>query len=176
MARKSKELSKADQRKLKLRDQIWPDAEEIIWNYKDSPGWLNIPRTMPAITRILDALTKGQPVSGTYLELWCRTFNDGFVDAARSGEMAFFSGFDGERAYRTWLSRIRSLEALGFIRTSAGASGEINYLLILNPYPVLLEHYKAGRINARYWNAFTSRLIEIGATDLDDYFAPNTEH
>lgn len=169
MANYSKKTrAKIDRRTKRLRDSLWPDAATRIWEYKTSDGWLNIPRSMPVVMRILDSLTKGQPVSSTYLELWCRTYNDGFVTASRPREMAFFSGFDGERAQRTWLSRIRKLHDLGFIDVKEGPSGPVSYILINNPYTPLKELRDCGIISDRFWNALIARMIEIGAEDLDD--------
>ena len=163
-----KTRAKIDRRTKRLRDGLWLDAPERIWEYQTSDGWLNIPRSMPVIMRILDSLTKGQPVSATYLELWCRTYNDGFVTASRSREMAFFSGFDGERAQRTWLSRIRKLHELGFIDVKEGPSGPVNYILVENPYTPLKKLRDDGMISDRLWNTLIARMIEIGADDLDD--------
>ena len=169
MAKYSKKTrAKIDRRTKQLRDSLWPDAPARIWEYQTSDGWLNIPRSMPVVMRILDSLTKGQPVSATYLELWCRTYNDGFVTASRPREMAFFSGFDGERAQRTWLSRIRKLQELGFIEVKEGSSGPVNYILVENPYTPLKKLWADGMIPDRLWTALMARMIEIGADDLDD--------
>ena len=159
---------KIDRRTRQLRDKLWPDAEAKIWHYKTSDGWLNLPRATPIILRVLDALTKGQPVSATYLDLWCRTYNDGFVHASRSREMAFFAGFSGERAHRTWLSRIRKLEELGFIDVKEGPLGPVSYILLIDPYIPLRKLGEAGEIPNQLWNALLARMIEIGAGDLDD--------
>ena len=163
-----KTRSKIDRRTKLLRDNLWLGGATRIWQSEKSKGWLNIPRSMPVIMRILDSLTKGQPVSATYLELWCRTFNDGFVTASKPREMAFFSGFDGERAQRTWLSRIRKLHELGFIDVKEGPSGPVSYILIVNPYTPLKRLREEGKISSQFWNALIARMIEIGANDLDD--------
>ena len=169
MANHSKRTrSKIEAQTKRLRNNLWPDAETKIWDYKTSDGWLNIPRSMPVIMRLLDSLTKGQPVSATYLELWCRTYNNGFVTANRPREMAFFSGFDGERAERTWVSRIRKLHELGFIDIKGGPSGPDSYILIHNPYTPLKRLRDNGQISERFWNALIARMIEIGADDLDN--------
>jgi hypothetical protein len=118
--------------------------------------------------QIMDNLSKGKPVSSTYLDLWCRTYDDSFVVANKAREMAFFSGFTGERAERTWASRMRILEELGFIAIAAGPNGPINYVLIYDPYQVVHTHYEKGRINAATYNALKARMIEIGAQDLDE--------
>lgn len=166
--RSKRTRAKIERQTKRLRDGLWHDAAARIWDYNASPGWLNIPRSMPVIMRILDSLTKGQPVSATYLELWCRTYNDGFVTASRPREMAFFSGFDGERAQRTWLSRITKLHELGFIDVKEGPSGPVNYILVENPYTPLKRLRDDGMISDRLWNALIARMIEIGADDLDD--------
>lgn len=163
-----KTRAKIDRRTRQLRDSLWSDAASRIWEYEKSDGWLNVPRSMPVIMRILDSLTKGQPVSATYFELWCRTYNNGFVTASRPREMAFFSGFDGERAQRTWLSRIKKLQELGFIDVKEGPSGPVSYILIENPYIPLRKLRADGVISDQFWNALMARMIEIGADDLDE--------
>ena len=169
MAKYSKRVrDKIERQTKRLRDSLWPDAQSRIWHYSASPGWLNVPRSMPVIMRVLDSLTKGQPVSATYLELWCRTYNDGFMTASRPREMAFFSGFDGERAQRTWLTRIKKLHELGFIDVKEGPSGPVSYILVENPYTPLRKLRDDGMISDRFWNALIARMIEIGADDLDD--------
>ena len=155
-------------RTIRLRNSLWPDADVRIWNYKTSDGWLTIPRSMPLILRIMDSHSKGQPVSATYLDLWCRTYNNGFVTTNRRHEMAFFSGFDGERAQRTWLARIKILQELGFIDIKDGSSGKSSYILIENPYRAIKKLKDNGLIFEKYWNALVARMLEIGATDIDD--------
>lgn len=81
--------------------------------------------------------------------------------------MAFFSGFDGERAQRTWLSRIRKLHELGFIDIKEGPSGQVSYILINNPYTPLKKLRDDGQISDRFWHALIARMLEIGADDLD---------
>ncbi len=170
MARKSKKTRrKIDTQRMRLRNRLWEDAASRVWDHNESPGWLIIPRAMPVIMRILDSLTIGKPVSATYFELWCRTYNDnGFVTANKSREMAFFSGFDGERAQRTWLSRIRILQELGFIDVREGSSGPVSYILIENPYTALRKLRSKKMISSNLLNSLTERMIEIGADDFDE--------
>lgn len=160
--------SRRDDRMKELRDQLWPDADRRVWDYKGSKGWLNIPRSMPVIMRIMDSITKGQPVSATYLELWCRTYNNGFVYVGNPREMAFFSGFDGERAQRTWQSRIKSLQDLGFIDVKEGSSGPYSYILVENPYLALKNLRASKKISDVFWNALMARMIETGSNDISE--------
>jgi hypothetical protein len=162
-----KQREKIAAQKRALRETLWPKAEDQLWDYNKSPGWLNIPRPMPVLLRIMDNMSKGKPVSATYLDLWCRTFNDSFVIASKPKEMAFFSGFAGERAERTWASRMRILRDLGFIDIKPGPSGPISYVLIYNPYKVVARQHEAGMVDASSWNALLEKMIETGAADLE---------
>lgn len=158
-----------DQKKLAMRKKFWPEISDTdLWT--TTKGWLTVPRTLPLLMRIMDALAeKGKPVSPTYLDLWCRTYNDdSFVIADKPHEMAFYAGFSGQRAHNTWMARIRHLVDLGFILISEGASGPAHYILILNPYHVIKRHIDNGNIQPAFANALVERMIKIGADDLDD--------
>lgn len=162
-----KQVSKIQKQKAALRASLWPELDEKkLWVYKNTGGWLNIPRAMPLLLRIMDTMSKGKPVSQTYLDLWCRTFNDSFVIANKPTEMAFYSGFNGERAVRTWIDRIGILAKLGFIVVKDGPSGPISYILILNPFLVLKECQTKGAIDTKSYNALMERLIETGTDEL----------
>jgi hypothetical protein len=162
-----KRRTKIARQKLAMRDSLWPKMDDKqLWMRERSDGWLSIPRAMPLLMQIMDNLSKGKPVSSTYLDLWCRTYDDSFIVANKSREMAFFSGFTGERAERTWASRIRILADLGFIEVAEGPNGAISYVLIYDPYQIVRKHVEKGNINAATFNALKQRMIEIGAQDL----------
>lgn len=110
---------------------------------------------------------KGKPVSATYLDLWCRTFDNSFVIVSKPHEMAYFSGFTGERGHHTWVSRIRQLQELGFIEYKKGASGPVSYVLLWNPYRIIQQHIQDGSLREEAENALHERMIEVGATDWD---------
>ena len=159
-----------------IRAEAFPDVkDDQIWNIKDkhrTKGFTPIPRAMPLIGVIMDNLSgKGKPVSGTYLELWCRSFENGFLILSKPRETAFASGFSGERAISTWKQRIRKLEELEFIKLQSGAAGEFNYVQILNPYHVIEKHKMADSpgFSRQHYMALKERYIEIGATDLDHF-------
>ena len=164
-----KQISKIQRQKAQLRDSLWPKLDDKkLWLYTKSDGWLNIPRTLPLLLQIMDRMSNGKPVSATYLDLWCRTFNDSFVVANKPREMSFFSGFSGERAERTWASRMRILADLGFIDIKDGPSGPISYVLLWNPYGVVKEHKEKGRVDSKSFHALLERMIEIKAHDLEE--------
>ncbi len=107
----------------------------------------------------------------TYMELWCRTFDEMYVSLSKSKEIAFHSGFTGQRAERTWSEKIRKLDELGFISVREGQAGLLSHALVLNPYLVIKELYdgKKYSISKEKYNALVERAIEIGAgEDLED--------
>ena len=167
MARKSKIQKKVDA----LRDELWPDINSAdIWTRKTSQGFTTIPRTLPLIGSIADALSAtGKPVLQTYMELWCRVYDNGFVNLSKQLEIAFCSGFSGQRSVSTWKERMKILHELGFIDIKDGPSGPFSYALIYNPYQVVQKHKAAGSPNFpedRYAALF-ERALDIGADDLE---------
>lgn len=163
-----KQRSRIAQKKAKMQAKLWPNLDESeLWLRANTDGWLSVPRALPLILRIMDMLApKGKPVSQTYLDLWCRTYDDAFVIVQSARDMAYYSGFTGERAERTWATRIRILADLGFIDVKEGVQ-PIHYILLFNPYHVIRNHFNEGRVNESAYNALQQRLLEIGAGDLD---------
>ena len=160
---------KISEQQVQMRSKLWPEiSESELWHRSTSNGWLTLPRAFPLVLRIMDMLAdKGKPVSATYLDLWCRTFDNSFVVASKPREMAYYAGFTGERAQHTWTSRIRKLVELGFICIAEGASGPAHYILILNPFHVIQRHIVSNSVNLAAVNTLTERMIEIGADDLN---------
>ena len=157
--------AKRSERQRDLIKRFWPNLEEDdIW--KAEAGYAQVPRTLTIISSIADNISGGQAVSKTYIELWCRSFEEGFVNTTNQQEFAFFSGFSGQRAQRTWLERMKKLQEMGFIKTQSGPSGEFSYCIILNPYKVIKKHLdnnEPGLTQAHY-AALVTRAQEIGAT------------
>lgn len=159
-------------RQLDTRERLWPGiANDRLWYRRDRDGFASVPRTMPLIMNIMDDLSgKGFPVGQTYLEMWCRLFDECFLTLNRPEELAFHSGFLGQRAVRTWRDRVRRLRDLGFIDLKSGPMGELSYALFWNPYHVIRAHHDEGRVNEAKWSALVVRANEIAATDLDQKF------
>jgi len=162
---------KIEEKQAELRRQVFGDIQpNHVWHRKTAKGFTTIPRTMPLLGAIMDALSgKGKPVSTTYLELWCRSNDDGFVTLSKQSEIAFASGFSGLRGVSTWKERVRKLEELQFVVTKPGVSGNLHYVQIWNPYLIIGYHKTqntAGFPVDRY-NALYERMLEIGATDLE---------
>lgn len=157
------------QRQLELRKNLWPEAtDEWLWSRLRHDGFTTLPKGMPLILGIMDDLSKGQPVSSTYLELWCRTFDECFVTLSKPREMAFHAGFDGQRAERTWRSRLDILDRLNFISLKEGSSGPASYALLWNPYKVIKDHFESKTPGLRQdkYNALLERMSEIGDNSI----------
>jgi hypothetical protein len=161
------------------RAKLWPDVDfkKQLWHRKRNDGFTTIPRTLPLIVSIIDDLTKGGPAGMTYFELWCRSFDEMYVSLSKSKEMAFCSGFIGQRAERTWAEKIRKLAALGFIKIQSGQAGPLSHALIMNPYLVIKKMYEDGQpgLSKEKYRGLEDRAHEIAATDLDDDYLEDDE-
>jgi hypothetical protein len=162
-----------------LRKKLWPDVDftKELWHRKRNDGFTTIPRTLPLIISIIDDLTKGGPAGMTYLELWCRGYDEMYVSLSKPREMAFCSGFVGQRAERTWTEKIRKLADLGFIKVQSGQSGPLSHALIMNPYLVIkrMHETKHPGLSHEKYRGLQDRAHEIAATDLDDDYLTDEE-
>lgn len=157
-------------RQLEARAKIWPDVtNQMLWDRSERDGFSTVPRAMPLIMNIMDGLSdKGFPVGQTYLELWCRLYDELFLTLNRPEEMAFYAGFTGQRAVRTWKDRVKRLADLGFIDLKSGPLGDMSYAIFFNPYHVIKRAYLKGKVQEDKYRALVIRANEIGAFDLDD--------
>lgn len=95
-----KRQSKAKQSSLKMRKHLWPEIQDsALWLREDETrkGFTTIPRTMPLFINLIQdtskhvANGKSVPAGKSYLVLWCRVFDEGFLKidqeaaAARGG-------------------------------------------------------------------------------------------
>lgn len=158
------------QRQIEARQKLWPDvAPRMLWDRKVSDGFATVPRTMPLMMSIMDDLSgKGFPVGQTYLEMWCRLYDELFLTLNRPEEMAFHAGFAGQRALRTWRDRVKRLSDLGFVDLKEGPLGDLSYAIFFNPYHVIKKHYLEGKVQHAKWQALVVRANEVGAFDLDE--------
>jgi hypothetical protein len=165
---------------LALRNSLWPDAASRAWDRTAFGGFTTLPKTIPYVCRIMDDLSKGFPLSATYLALWSATWDNSFVRLNRPGDLAFASGFTGERAERTWADRMRRLDEIGFIETKPSGASKMGFAFIPNPHAVIFE-LRAAKIDANEtsvrkklaagltegaFNAFVERALEIGCNDV----------
>lgn len=161
-----KKISKGQEKAKALRDSCWPDLDEKrLWNRNRFNGFTTIPRTLPLIMNIIDALTLSKPSGRVYFVLWCRAFDEALLVIDNPTTLAFEAGFTGERALSTWKDRMRSLVDLGFIEAKDGPTGAFHYVLLLNPHKVvwLLK----DKIQEGMFRQLQARAIDIGASDME---------
>ena len=159
---------KMQEDRLQLRNHLWPDInQEDLWVRKDKKGYTTIPRAMSLILNIIDDLSeKGKPVSSTYFALWCRVFDECFVNISDTQDMAFEAGFTGQRKETTWSSRMKILGDLGFIDAKPGKNGKYNYILIFNPYKIIKNLYEEKKVEEESYAVLIEMCQRIGADDL----------
>jgi hypothetical protein len=157
-------------RQLEARAKIWPEVTNfMLWDRTERDGFATVPRALPLIMNIMDGLSeKGFPVGQTYLELWCRLYDELFLTLNRPEEMAFYAGFTGQRAVRTWKDRVKRLADLKFIDLKSGPLGDMSYAVFFNPYHVIKRAYLKDEVAEDKYRALVIRANEIGAFDLDD--------
>ncbi len=152
-----------------LRATLWPELNtDLLWDAGYNDGYTPVPRTMPIIMAIINDLTKGKPSGSTFLELWCRAYNEMYVSLGAAAALATHSGYSGSKAVRTWQMRIEQLEELGFILTKNGSAGRFSHAVILNPHKVIRNLYENGHpgISKEKYEALAERANEVGSEDF----------
>src|SRR5438067_2990758 len=144
------------------RQQLWPTiSPALLWDRRRDKGFATIPRTLPMIMVIADHLTSGTPVSSTYLELWSRVFDEGFVKLDKPDEMALAAGFKTQRRRHIWAQRLDLLQKLGFVSLAPGAQGDRSFALLFNPYAVIKK--LRPKIPKDLYNALVAQANAVGA-------------
>lgn len=172
----STRLKKIQKAMLEIRNEFWPELkEDDIWHRPDNKGYTSIPRTMPHIMNIIDALSpKGKPASSTYFALWCRAFDESMIRIDNAQYFASEAGFSGQRLEATWLARMHVLKDLGFISSQEGPTGLFHYTLIYNPNKIIEKLWKEKHpersIPGALYTAYFERTKEVwgGKKDEDD--------
>jgi hypothetical protein len=111
--------------------------------------------------RIIDSLDR-KNAGRVYFDLWCRSFDDYVIEVRDEYDAAFSSGYEGQRAIRSWRERIEVLESLGFIRTKTAPHGSYRYVLMLDPHEVIKKLNENGKIAEDEWLALKALLASIG--------------
>lgn len=165
----SRQITAIAKRQLALRDQLWPEQQEFLWNRRENKGFATIPKTLPLILNIMDDMTKGAPVSSTYLALWCATWDNSYVPITKPTEMSIIAGFGGQRGEHTWAGRMKKLQELHFISIKPGKSGPMSHVVIWNPHTIIRYHHDVAHTPGLTEASFTGlleRAMEIGADDM----------
>lgn len=162
--------TRIDRSQKQLRQRLWGSIDDTeLWHRDQHNGFTTIPRGIQHVMQIMDTLSKGKPMSATYLTLWCWVREASVVEIKSPVEFAFESGFTGQRAVSTWRERMRLLAQFDFIKVEEGRYGPFSHVLIMNPHLAVKRLQEKGQIQSIRFNALVARLEEIGETDLADY-------
>ena len=149
------------------RNSTFPDAANRVWSRRSTKGFTTVPRALPLIGQIMDALSNRMPLSPTYFDLWFKSFDEMYLIIDSPHERATFSGFGGDRRETTWTTRMRLLVKHGFIEACAGTRGEFHHVLIVNPYiavaAIEIDAERASQVGKELLAAYHARLREVGA-------------
>jgi hypothetical protein len=148
------------ERRIELRDDLWPNAADEVWSRKTEKGFSTIPRTLSLIMTLIDQIgPKGKNASLVYCDFWCRVFDEAMlIEVTDEQELAYSSGFITPRSLRSWQERVNSLEKHGFIRVQAKGLRKHGFILIRHPHIVVQELRKKGLVPDSWWNAFRSMI------------------
>jgi hypothetical protein len=154
-----------------LRDQIWSDGSDVVFVAPRDEGYCRVvPRIVSLVGVLADHVKKRSGgLTATYIDLWLRTDNDGFVEVEDELECAACAGFLRGRALWSWRERVRELHRLGLIRVKEEGHREIRYILLLNPYDAV-AHILEGQSKSvpRIWkDYYDRRRREIDSTSTE---------
>ena len=169
--------NKAKESHLTMRKHLWPLLDEsLLWLREDKTrkGYTTMPRTIPLIVNLINDISKqvtggkAVPAGKSYLVLWCRVFDEGFLKIESEAVAALEAGYAGERNVTTWREHLSVLKELGFIDCKDGPAGPYQYILIFNPYRVVKSLHAKGWVQQAAYTALFQRAMDIGATDLTE--------
>ena len=163
-ARKAGKRNQSERRQ-DLIEKLWEDDEIDTWHRLENDGYSTVPRYLPLIGDLMDGLSKGSPLSTTYLALWFRVSDEGLIEIRDKAALAFESGFASERGVTTWAGRMKKLKELGFISCREGSTGEFHYVLIVHPLVAVKKLLDEGIIpKGKTYNILSERVLEVGAS------------
>lgn len=150
-------------KRIAIRERIFGDLDEgLLWHRQKDNGYVHLPRVLPLVANILDALSKGKPLGATYIALWFRTFDEMVVDTSDESTIAYESGFHSDRRITSWQGRIALLEQYGFIKTQKIGT-RYQYVLLLHPVKAVEELKNKGLIQQEMYELFQHRAFSVGA-------------
>lgn len=164
--------SKPEMRRIAKREELWPGSAALHFdrhNRSRDSGFTTIPRSLSIVGAIIQHLSDAG-TARVYWDLWCRSYDEGFVEIHDERTLALSAGFkNGTRHVRTWQSRMRELEKLGFIVIRRRATTEYGYALLVHPhFAVAKLRMTGGRAIPQHLLAlFDERTQEIGAGHVD---------
>lgn len=161
--KKSAKSKHFEKKLLATRDSLWPDAAHHVWSRKTYDGFTSIPRILPLMFHLLADIHEKKNPYRVYFELWSRANDLGFIEVRDEEELAYASGYTGQRAIRTWREHIDLLEDYGFIETKPKGNRRCAYILLINPYLIAAKLNSEGKVGENWWIAFADRCANTKA-------------
>jgi hypothetical protein len=168
---RSEKSSAARQKRIDLRETIWPGSTAWVWDWKGDEsikGFATIPRLLPMVLLLIRHLTrksgKGGDPASVYLELWSRSDSEGIVSLNDEQECAYCAGYTSNRAHRTWSEHMYKLVELGFILAKREGNRDYGQVLLLNPLAVCARLHAAREVPEEWWTLFRRKAGEMKAT------------
>jgi hypothetical protein len=155
-----------DEKRAELRESLWPGSPDWGWDRRAAKGFATVPRLLPWILHLLKHLAAGSKTgdpSPAYVELWCRSYDEGLVVINDEEECAFAAGYASNRAFRTWSAHMVHLVDLGFILACRQGNREFGKVLLLNPLAIAVQLHEVNKTPDGWWSSFFQRAQEIGA-------------
>jgi len=158
--------NRADVKRKQLRERLWPQSQHQVWKSSGEKGYFCGPRSLSLLLRLAKekAIVGSQNCTTVYIDLLSRTHGQGIVEITSLGEHAYFAGYDGGRAIRSWQERIYLLEKAGFIKIKPKPNQKIGYVLIVHPHLVATQLREKGVVTDEWWGAFTKQNSDTGAS------------
>jgi len=146
-----------------LREQVWPGSSTEVWNRKTEKGFTTIPRTLGLIMTLIEELVerkKGHDVSRVYFELWCRSFDEGFID--NLDEEASASPLGSPLSVVSILARTHRYTRRAWFRSNRTEGNKAQgYVLLEDPHKVIKALQAQNRIRRNGGEHISSGVAKL---------------
>jgi hypothetical protein len=156
-------------RREEIRQEHWPN--EDLWTGEKETGWFSVPRSLPLVLTLLSSkeISGGKDPSHVYLELLSRQRGEGVIEMAHEADHAFAAGYEGSRAVRTWLERMKILEENGFISTVKIGNLRYKYAAIVHPTTAVQRLRERKMIPDNWWSAYLANKRETKEATFEQH-------
>lgn len=127
---------KAQAKRIEIRDGLWPEADGEVFAPRKAKGFARVPRVVPLVARLINALGGALNAGPLYQTLWAQDWGEGLVEIRSFRALLYEAGYPDNRtrAERTWRERIDVLLKLGFIKTAKNGLEDHGFVLLVDPY------------------------------------------
>lgn len=155
------------ERDTQRRDELWPDAPELVWEV--SPGFAQIPRIVPMLAGLANALSDGSRPGGLYVVLWSHNWGSGLIDITDGTNLMFEADptVKQARIARRLREELEALVKLGLIRVASKGAIQRGWVLLLDP--IRAAHALTATMPTEFsqWHdILRERCLESGLTQI----------